>query len=156
MAEFTVLLGADRGEPQATFARATALMEARIGTVLATSRDHWTEPWGFEDDQLFLNRAVLLESALPPAQVMETLLAIEQELGRVRPAQGGPAPRPIDLDILFIGDRSIDVPGLTVPHPLVHRRPFALGPAADIVPGLVHPYLGRTVLQLLNEALQHA
>lgn len=155
MAEFTVLMGGNRGDLKATFGRAIELIEGRIGIVLAISRDHWTQPWGFEDEQLFLNRAVLVASELAPAEVMNRLLAIEDELGRRRPAGGGLVPRTIDLDILFIGDLVIDTPALTVPHPRIPQRTFALGPAADIVPGLVHPHTGQTVLQMLNTALRH-
>lgn len=153
MAEFTLLMGADIGDPPATFAHAVRLISGRIGTVLATSRDHWTEPWGFKGDRLFLNRALLVETSMPPRNVMEELLAIERQLGRVRPSGSGYASRTIDLDILFIGEHVIDAPGLTVPHPRVHQRAFALGPAADLVPDLVHPVLGHTVLHLLNQAL---
>lgn len=156
MAEFTILMGGNRGGLRAVFAQATGMIEARIGPVLATSRDHWTEPWGFEDDQLFLDRAIVVGSAMEPPSVMKALLAIEQELGRERPAMGGYAPRTIDLDILFIGEEIFDLPGLTVPHPRVHERAFALGPAADVVPGLVHPVLQRSVMDLLNTVLQGA
>ena len=152
-AVLTLLMGADLGDPPATFAQAARLIAERIGAVLATSRFHWTEPWGFKSDRLFLNQALLVESAWPPLQVMGELLAIERQLGRVRPAGHGYASRSIDLDILFIGQQVIDAPGLAVPHPRVHQRAFALGPAADLVPELVHPVLGHTVLHLLNQAL---
>ncbi len=154
MAEFTLLLGANRGEPHATFARATTLIEDRIGRIVASSRDHWTEPWGFQDSRLFLNRAVLLESIMDPGRVMERLLEIEEELGRERTSGAGYTSRTIDLDILFIGDEVIEQPGLSIPHPRVHERTFALAPAADIIPDLVHPLLKRTVMDLLNQALQ--
>lgn len=156
MAEITILLGANREDPHATFDKATTLIEDRIGPILASSRDHWTEPWGFQDSRLFLNRAILVGTTMPPEKVMGKLLAIELELGRVRPS-GGHAftSRPIDLDILFVEEEVIERPGLTVPHPRVHQRVFALSPAADIVPGLVHPLLRRSVLDLLNEAQGH-
>lgn len=151
MAEHILLLGADLGDPPRTFARATELITRRVGPVRAVSRDHWTRPWGFSGAHLFLNRALAVDSGSPPPQVMQTLLEIEQELGRQRPATGGYASRAIDIDILFIEGQVIDLPGLTVPHPRVHLRAFALGPAADIAPALVHPGLGRTVLQLLDQ-----
>ena len=156
MAEFTILLGANMDDPHATFARVTTLIEDRIGPVLSSSRDHWTEPWGFQGDRLFLNRAILVGSESAPERVMEKLLTIEKELGRERPADGSYVSRVIDLDILFIGDQVIDGPEVTVPHPLVQQRAFALGPAADIVPDLVHPQLGITVLDLLNKVLSTA
>lgn len=154
MAEFTVLMGGNRGDLKATFARGANMIAERIGPILATSRDHWTEPWGFQDEHLFLNRAVQVQSDRSPSEVMGILLDIEKELGRSRPHAGGFGPRTMDLDILFVEQNEIDQPGLTVPHPRVHLRSFALGPAADIVPELVHPRLGLSVLQLLNQALQ--
>lgn len=151
-----MLLGANRGDPHATFARATTLIGERIGTLRATSRDHWTRPWGFTDDRLFLNRALLVDTRQAPQQVMEALLQIETEFGRERPAGGGYASRTLDIDILFAGEQVIELPGLSVPHPRIHQRAFALAPAADIVPGLVHPRLHLTVLHLLNNALRQA
>lgn len=154
MAEFTLLLGGNLGEVEKTFARAMILIAERVGVVTAVSRDHVTEPWGFTDDRLFLNRAVQVESALPPSQVMERLLRIEQELGRTRTAGAGYGSRGIDIDILFIESQIVDLPELTVPHPRVQQRLFALAPTADIAPFLVHPVLGTTVMEMLNNALR--
>jgi 2-amino-4-hydroxy-6-hydroxymethyldihydropteridine diphosphokinase len=156
MAEMLLLLGGDRGDLPATFVRAGALIAGRIGPVVAQSRDHWTEPWGFTDDRLFLNRALLVASDRDPQEVMREALRIERELGRERTPGGGYGPRTIDIDILFIGGAVIDTPELVVPHPRVHQRAFALGPAADLAPDLVHPTLRRTVLDLLNDVLQAA
>ncbi|MFN3875751.1 MAG: 2-amino-4-hydroxy-6-hydroxymethyldihydropteridine diphosphokinase [Flavobacteriales bacterium] len=145
--EALLLLGGNRGDPIEAFAKAEALLERRAGRVTARSRDHLTEPWGFTDERLFLNRALLVESALAPTALMETLLGIEADLGRARPEAGRYGPRTIDIDILLIGGRVIHAPTLTVPHPRFHERPFALGPAADIAPGWVHPLLRKTVLE---------
>jgi 2-amino-4-hydroxy-6-hydroxymethyldihydropteridine diphosphokinase len=154
MAEVIVLFGGNSGDPALTLQAALVLISGRIGPVLARSRDHWTEPWGFTDDRLFLNKAVIIDTALAPEAVMEALLAIEGELGRMRSPDVRYAARAIDLDILFIGSEVIDRPGLIVPHPRVHQRTFALGPAADVAPDLVHPLSGRPVLDLLNDLLQ--
>ena len=154
MAEIIILLGGNLGDSEGTFSSATKEIARRIGPVLAQSRDHWTEPWGFEDHRLFLNRAIAVDAHPPPDEVMRELLRIEAELGRVRSPGSRYAPRTIDLDILFIGSEVVEMTGLSVPHPRVHQRAFALAPAADIAPSLVHPLLGRTVLELLNDALQ--
>lgn len=148
--ETLLLLGGNIGDVRGTFARAEALIAGRCGTILARSRDHWTEPWGFTDDRLFLNRALLAETLLGPAALMDALLAIEAELGRQRTTAGRYSARTIDIDILLIGGRVVELPALVVPHPRLHERAFALGPAADIAPGWRHPRLGRTVLQLLR------
>lgn len=151
MAEYTLLLGADRGDPAATFEQAFAAIRERIGPIGAFSREHWTTPWGFQGDRLFLNRAVLVDSGLEPGKLMDELLAIEAALGRKRSAGEGYAPRVIDIDVLFAGQRVINRPNLVVPHPKVQFRHFALAPAADIVPALIHPLLGESVWDLLNQ-----
>jgi 2-amino-4-hydroxy-6-hydroxymethyldihydropteridine diphosphokinase len=142
------------GDPRGTFALAEARIGERIGPILARSRDHWTMPWGFTDDRLFLNRALLVRTRLTPKAVMEQALAIEQEGGRVRTPGSGYAARTLDIDLLLAEDQVIDEPGLTVPHPRLHQRYFALAPLADIVPLHLHPVLHRTVLDLLNDVRQ--
>jgi 2-amino-4-hydroxy-6-hydroxymethyldihydropteridine diphosphokinase len=151
MEEAMLLLGSDRGDPVALCARAEGLIAERVGTVVARSRDHWTEPWGFTDPELFLNRALVVATELPPAALMARLLAIETLLGRVRAAGEGPAPRTIDIDILWMGHRVVQGGIATLPHPRLHQRAFALGPAADLAPDWRHPLLGRTVLEMLDD-----
>lgn len=149
-AEVLLLLGADQGDVRTTFTRAEEAIAARCGTVLARSRDHWTEPWGFAGPALFLNRALLIDTALEPQDLMDRLLAIERELGRVR-GGAGYASRPIDIDILLWGAERLDRPGVQVPHPRLHERAFALAPAADLLPLAIPPGRDRTVLQLLDD-----
>ena len=146
--EALLLLGGNIGDARATFARAERLIAERAGPILARSRDHWTEPWGFTDERLFLNRALIIGTPHDPQQLMAVLLGIEAELGRTREQQERNTARSIDIDILLIGDRVIDRPGLVVPHSRMHERAFALEPAADIAPHWVHPVLGRPVHQL--------
>lgn len=148
--EMVLLLGGDLGDPQAELGRAEHSIEARLGTVLSRSRDHWTEPWGFSAPTLFLNRALLVSTTLEPLQALAECLSIEREQGRTRSTGLEPTSRIIDIDILLIGERIIDLPGLTVPHPRLHLRRFALAPLADILPSWRHPLLGRTALDLLN------
>jgi 2-amino-4-hydroxy-6-hydroxymethyldihydropteridine diphosphokinase len=84
---------------------------------------------------------VALETELAPRELLDTLLAIERELGRERRERWGP--RTIDLDLLLYGDETIDEPGLTVPHPRLHERRFALEPLLDLDPELAIPGRGR-------------
>jgi 2-amino-4-hydroxy-6-hydroxymethyldihydropteridine diphosphokinase len=115
-------------------------------------------PWGFADERLFLNQALLVDSELAPDDLMRACLEIERGLGRVRseaPAgQKVYEARTIDIDVLLMGDRVIRTAVLDVPHPRMHERAFALSPAADVVPGWVHPVLRRSVLSLLHDAKQ--
>lgn len=153
--EVLLLLGGNVGDPVVTLGQAERLLGVRAGQVLARSRDHWTQPWGFTDDRLFLNRALLLATSMPPDELLGEVLAIETTLGRRRTAGRRYGARTIDIDLLLIAGSMVNTPGLEVPHPRMHERAFALAPAADIVPGWVHPLRGRTVLQLLNDLLQH-
>ena len=154
--EALLLLGGSMGDPLATLGRAEAMLAERAGRVLARSRDHWTEPHGFTDDRLFLNRALLLDTEREPHDLLRGCLAIEQELGRTRGHTTRYAARTLDIDILLIEDQVLDGPGLSVPHPRLHERAFALAPAADVAPLLEHPRLHRTLIDLLNDIRQRA
>ena len=153
--EVLLLLGGNLGDPVVTFLRAEEGIASRAGSIVARSRDHWTKPWGMVGGGPFLNRALLLTTDLEPDTLMALLLGIEEGLGRVR-SDGPPQSRTMDIDILLWGDRIIDTPRLTVPHPRMHQRTFALGPAADIAPGMRHPVLQHTVLDLLSELRRRA
>ncbi len=145
-----LLLGADLGDPKAQLSAATKALDRKGLRVLAASRDHWTEPWGFAGDRLFLDRALLVATDLTPPELLRTVLRVEQELGRTRNGPGY-ASRTIDIDILLMDDHVVDLPELQVPHPRMHQRAFALAPAADVAPLMVHPILGRSVLTLLDD-----
>ena len=97
----------------------------------------------------FLNLVVELRGGKLPAavQLMETLLEIENSLGRIREVQR--APRVIDLDFLIQGDRVVSTPSLILPHPRLHQRRFVLQPLAELCPQLIHPTLKKTIDQLL-------
>lgn len=148
-AETLLLLGGDLGDVRSTLDKAQLMLANEAGTVLATSRDHWTMPWGFAGQGLFLNRAILLDTSLSPTELLELLLKIEDQLGRVRGTAAGYTSRTVDIDILLMGDTVLDQATLCIPHRHMHLRRFALAPAADIAPEAVHPVLGRSILQLL-------
>lgn len=150
MSEVVLLLGGDLGHPREQLAFAEEAISLRIGPVVARGRDHWTAAWGFVSDALFLNRALLIRTGASPHRVMEECLAIERVMGRVRNEGQGLTSRPIDIDILTVGDRVIMDAQLTVPHPRLHMRRFALAPLCDILPLWRHPILDRTALQLLD------
>ena len=153
--EVVLLLGGDLGDPEQQCDLAEAAINERIAPVVARSRDHWTEPWGFTSDTPFPNRALLLRSALGPERLMATCLAIEAVLGRTRSADGGPGSRTIDIDILLVGSEVVGTEALWVPHPRLHLRRFALAPLCDLLPGWEHPVLHRTALQLLDAIPLH-
>ena len=136
-------LGANLGDREATIRHAVVLLAEREGIeVLAVSALRETDPVGLEDQPRFLNGAAVLETTLGPRAMLETLLEVERMLGRTR---DGPrfGPRTIDLDLLLYDDETLDEPGLTVPHPRLHERRFALEPLAELDPALAIPGRGR-------------
>ena len=137
-------LGSNLGDREATIRAAIAALPA----VVAVSALRETEPVGVVDQPRFLNGAARLETELSARQLLHTLLAVERALGRERRERWGP--RTIDLDLLLYGDDTVDEPGLTVPHPRLHERRFALEPLLDLDPELHVPRRGR-VTDLLAE-----
>lgn len=129
-------VGANVGDRRGTIGAAVAL----LGGVVAVSELRETDPVGVTDQPAFLNGAVAIETDLSARELLEQLLDIERRLGRERRERWGP--RTIDLDLLVYGDETIDEPGLTVPHPRLHERRFALEPLADLAPDLVIPGRG--------------
>ncbi len=120
-----------------------------LGDVLAVSTVIETTPVGYLDQPPFQNGAVLLETVLPPEDLLDGLLRIEQELGRDRSHGIAKGPRMLDLDLLLYGDAVIATARLTVPHPEMHRRRFVLQPLAEIAPSMLHPVLHSTIAELL-------
>ena len=142
-------LGANLGPKEVTILRAVDLLGATEGVeILGLSRLRETEPVGVTDQPMFLNGAVALETTLSPWELLDVLLRIEQELGRVRDDRRW-GPRTLDLDLLVFGDETVDEPGLRVPHPRLHERRFALEPLSDLDPELEIPGLG-TVSETLS------
>ena len=139
-------LGANLGDREATIRRAAELIGA---SRLSTSIE--TEPWGYADQPRFLNAVAELETDEGPRALLQRLLEVERALGRTRegPRYG---PRVIDLDLLLYGDEVVDEPGLTVPHPHLHERRFALEPLAELAPELEIP--GRGAVQALLAGLE--
>ena len=135
-------LGANLGDREATMRRAIELLGRDGIEVVAVSEFRETDPVGYVDQPRFLNAVVAVETELTPRELLDRLLAVERELGRTR---AGPryGPRTIDLDLLLYGDEVVDEPGLTVPHPRLAERRFALEPLADLDPGLTIPGAGR-------------
>jgi 2-amino-4-hydroxy-6-hydroxymethyldihydropteridine diphosphokinase len=141
-------LGANLGDRETTLRRALAILDRKEGVeVVGVSRLRDTDPVGVVDQPRFLNGAAAVETSLSARDLLDTLLRIERELGRVRDGtQWGP--RTVDLDLLLFGSERIDEEGLRVPHPRLHERRFALEPVAELDPRAEVPGRG-TVSDLL-------
>jgi len=147
-------LGANLGDREATIRQAVERLSSEPGIeVLAVSSLRETDPVGYLDQPRFLNGAVALETGLGPRELLERLLRIERELGRERGEGPRFGPRPIDLDLLLYGKEVVDEPGLSVPHPRLAERRFALEPLHELDPDLRLPD-GRRVEELLAAQLE--
>ena len=143
--EAVVGLGSNQGDRVARVRGAVEALGRLPGTrVAGVSRCYRTPAWGVLEQPDFINAAVLLRTTLGPVVLLEAMLGIERTAGRVRSADGTDrwGPRVLDLDLLLFGDQHIDVPGLTVPHPYLHERAFALVPLLEVWPDAVIPGRG--------------
>lgn len=134
------------------FAHCQAAVDAlgRLGAtrVVACSRWFETEPVGDIAQAWFLNGAVGIDTALGPHELLTRCRRIEHDRGRDRAREVPGGPRPLDLDILLLGDRVVDTPDLKIPHPRMAERAFVLIPLDDIAPRAIHPVHNATVSAL--------
>ncbi len=132
-------------EPVANLRRALDVLATHYPG-LSCSRAYRNPAVGFEGED-FVNLVVGFETGDGVRAVLAHLYEAEAASGRERNAPKW-APRAMDLDILLYGDRVCDEPGLVLPRPDLVRRPYMLGPAADLAPDLVHPTLGVSLGEL--------
>lgn len=142
-------LGSNMGDKAASLKRAIEELGKVQGTrVLAVSSFYKTEPVGDVEQDWFINAAAEIETSLAPRELLNRLLDIEKDLGRVREVKWGP--RIIDLDILLYDDLVMDEEGLVIPHPYLHERGFVLMPLAEISPEVMHPKLKKSMSELMK------
>jgi 2-amino-4-hydroxy-6-hydroxymethyldihydropteridine diphosphokinase len=136
-----VALGANLGDPTATVLAAFgALANLPDSRVVHGSSLYRTAPVGIAAQPDFINAVAELETTLAPEALLDALFEIEERFGRVRAEKNGP--RTLDLDLLLYNDQLLALPRLTLPHPRLHLRAFALLPLAELAPNLVIPGRG--------------
>jgi len=139
-------LGGNLGDVQRAFAGARGELSA-AGEVLARSAI-WRSAAVGPPQPDFLNAALLLATDLHPAALLERCRRIERAAGRDRAGEARWGPRPLDLDLLIAPGLVIEAPDLTLPHPRLVERRFALAPAAELAPEWLHPRACRTLAEL--------
>lgn len=147
MSKVWIALGSNMGEGRKNLDLAIKMMNERGVLVEKVSTYIETEPYGYTEQDNFVNAVCIAETKLSPRDLLEVLLKIELDMGRVRIIKWGP--RIIDLDILFYEDLIIDEEDLKVPHIEIQKRSFVLEPMNEISPDKIHPVFKKTVHQLL-------
>jgi 2-amino-4-hydroxy-6-hydroxymethyldihydropteridine diphosphokinase len=148
MADAYIGLGSNLGDRYANLAAARAAIQREAGEIGALSAIYDTEPWGPVPQNNYLNQVVRVAAGGRPRDLLEVLLRIERALGRDRANEVRYGPRTIDLDILLYEGAAVDEPDLTIPHPRLAERAFALVPLAEIAPQLA--ISGRPIRELLG------
>ena len=142
-------VGSNLGDRRIFLAKAQSLIRKIPATrFLRESSIFETDPVGGPPQGKFLNAVWEIETSLSPDGLKDELLQIESKLGRRRTVRN--APREIDLDILFFGDRIVEEKELQIPHPRLHERAFVLFPLSELAPEKVHPKLKKTVREIME------
>lgn len=142
-----ILLGTNLGDRLQVLKQACLLIEKNTGVITKKSKVYQTEPWGISDQPAFLNQALQLETQLQPHALLKALQDIENTIGKKK--VGKWRERLIDIDILYYGQMITHDQELTLPHPEIQNRRFALVPLCELSPDWKHPVLNQTQEELL-------
>ncbi len=143
-------LGSNLGHREQHLEEAIKLIHSRIGVTGKVSSFYESEPWGFNSENSFYNCCLEVRTKLKPLPLLDGLLGIEKEMGRIRVGSSY-SDRVIDIDLLLYGQQQLDHPRLTIPHPSMGDRCFVMVPMAEIAPRLTHPVSGKTISQMMEQ-----
>lgn len=149
-----ILLGTNLGNKVSMLDKAKKSIQNKVGDLVKISSVYETAAWGNTDQPSFLNCILQVSTHLAPAELLNSLLTIEADLGRIREKKW--APRTIDLDILYYEKEIISTDNLIIPHPQIQNRRFTLVPLCEISPDFIHPVLGLSNLELLSACLDQS
>jgi 2-amino-4-hydroxy-6-hydroxymethyldihydropteridine diphosphokinase len=148
MAIAYLLVGVNLDNTPEKYDRLSKMLHKQIGTIVCSSRLYHSEAWGFTSLHGFVNRAIAIETALSPEQLLNKTQDIERLFGRKPNTGNGYQDRSMEIDIIFYDDVVMNTPTLQLPHPRMHLRNFVLKPVQEIAPQHVHPVLLKTVAEL--------
>lgn len=145
-----LLLGGNIGAVKERFDQTELLLQKEL-KILKRSGDYCSEPWGMESAHDFVNRALLVETDLEAPALLRFMLKTERSLGRERSVEEGYQDRPIDIDLLFFGQEVRAESGLTLPHPKLAERKFALLPLKEVAADWCHPLTKQNASEMLKQ-----
>lgn len=143
-----LLLGSNLGKSLTKLSIARDNIGELIGPIIKKSSLYRTSAWGKTDQPEFINQVIIIETPFSPLQVLASIMAIEEGMGRIRNEKWGA--RLIDIDILFYNDEIVTEENLVIPHPGIPFRRFTLEPLHEIAPDFIHPQLQSTVTEILE------
>lgn len=142
-------MGGNLGNTIEIFQNSIDFLTKKVGKITQLSSLYQTAAWGPIPQNDFINQVIEVETYLSAQELMDALLEIELQMGRIRNERWGP--RTLDLDIIFFDDQIISTENLEIPHPRMTERKFVLVPMTEINPSFVHPKIQKTMEQLLLE-----
>lgn len=148
MNDVFLLTGGNIGNRMQYLLEAANRIEKIVGSIVQQSSVYETAAWGKTKQSAFLNQVLVVSTKMTAEEVLTNILAIEQQLGRIRKEKMDP--RTIDIDILYFNNEMISTPHLIVPHQHLQNRKFVLIPLVEIAPNFVHPILLQSNTQLLQ------
>jgi len=144
-------LGSNLGEKENNILKAYELISSQIADIQSKSSFYYSEAWGFESENSFVNSVIQIETSLEPLHLLDKLKEIENEIGRIQKSSNQHyKDRIIDVDILFFNNDIINNNDLSIPHPFINQRLFVLEPLNEIASELRHPILNLKVSELLS------
>lgn len=146
--QIVLSIGSNQGNRLENIESCIALIHQEVGTVIQVSKLYETPAWGFESDA-FYNCALLLHSTSSAQKILNQVLKVEKQLGRIRSHQEGYQSRIIDVDLIVFDDEIIDSEKLQVPHPLMQNRKFVLMPMQDLKLNWKHPVFQKSITELI-------
>ena len=145
-----LLCGSNLGDKRQLLDLAGTNIKQNVGEITAMSSIYESEPWGFESENSFLNRVLIISTKLAPEDLLTVLQGIEKDMGR-QASETGFSSRPIDIDILFYNDLIFHNKFLKIPHPAIQRRMFTLMPLCEIIPDFIHPVFNANLQNLMEK-----
>lgn len=147
-----ILLGSNLGNKEQNLNNAKDLLKKYVGDIEKYSTYFYSEPWGFESINKFINQAIEIKTQLSPLDLLKQTQFIEKKIGRKTKTNNNVySDRIIDIDILFYNNIIYKSNELIIPHPLLHKRLFVLEPLNEIANNLTHPILNKNINSLLND-----
>lgn len=149
-AKVILSVGSNKGNKLENIKKCIELIHNKVAIVISTSKVYETPSWGFESDA-FYNCALLVHTSKSPEKLLEEVLLIEKELGRVRTKSNEYQARKIDIDIIAFDEKIIKTSSLEIPHPRMQNRLFVLKPIEELQTDFVHPILKKNIVELIKD-----